>query len=396
MKGALLLILLLCWSLPASALLIEQDSRWSGERAYAEDVRIAPGVTLTVAPGTILRFTAGKLEIAGRLDAQGATFTGQGWQGLVLKGTEASARLTDCLIEGAATGLFIQGGTPVLERLTLRGNDVGMELRGRAAGRISNCRFEANRKVGLFLKDDSTTAVADCLFANNGRFGAYLYRALPAEFAGNRFEDNATGLMVAYHGSDPLIAGNRFVRNDVGIQVDRAARPQLRGNRLQGNRTGIHVYRRADPLVAGNRIAGNDTGLLIGYSSYPQVEGNDFVDNRLAVKLEFQSSRWEREQGAAARAGESASRSAFAGQGARTVTEQDRRATHLDGTVPVAGNWWGEEGTAELARIGAAGNPSFIHDGRDQPTFEDGGKAWPLDLAVFAPWSGTALTETLP
>ncbi len=396
MKSTLALILLLCWSLPASALLIAQDSRWSGVQTFAEDVRIAPGATLFVAPGTVVRFTAGKLEIAGRLDAREAVFTGNGWQGLVIKGAEADARLTDCIIEGATTGLFIQGGKPVLERLTLRGNDIGMEIRGRAAGRLSGCRFEANRKVGLFLKDDSTTAVVDCLFAKNGRYAAYLYRALPTEFANNRFVGNGTGLMVAYHGSDPVIAANVFEGNDIGIQVDRAARPQVRGNRVTGNRTGIHVYRRADPLLAGNRIAANDIGLLVGYSSYPQVEGNDFVENRLALKLEFQSSRWEKEQGASARADETATRSAFAGQGARTVTEDDRRASRLDGTVQVVGNWWGEAGTAELARLSATGNPTFIHDGRDQKTFEDGGATWPLDLAVFAPWSGTPLTEKLP
>lgn len=396
MRSSLILILLLCWSLPASALLIEQDSHWSGEKIFAGVVRIAPGVTLTIAPGSVVRFKGGTLEIAGRLEAEGAVFTGQGWQGLVLKGAVAAARLTDCVIEGAAIGLFVQGGKPLLERLTLRGNDIGMELRGRAAGRLNNCRFEANRKVGLFLKDDSTTAVVDCLFTKNGRFGAYLYRAQPAEFTGNRFEENATGLMIAYHGSDPVIASNRFEGNEIGIQVDRAARPQLRGNRVQGNRTGIHIYRRADPLVMGNHIAANDLGLLIGYSSYPQVEGNDFTENRLALKLEFQSSRWENEHGAAARAEETALRGAFTGQGARTVTEEDRRAARLDGTVLVAGNWWGRAETSELARLGAAGNPSFIHDGRDQPTFEDAGATYPLDRAVFAPWSKLPMTEKLP
>lgn len=395
MKIAAALIILLGWSLPASALLIAQDSRWSGEKTFAEDVRIAPGVTLTVAPGAIIRFTGGKLEVAGRLEAQQAVFTGKGWQGLALKGADSAARLTDCVIEGAATGFFIQGGQPALERLTLRGNDIGMEIRGRAAGRLSRCRFEENRKVGLFLKDDSTTAVVDCVFTKNGRYGAYLYRAQPTEFTGNRFEENATGLMVAYHGSDPLIADNRFENNDIGIQIDRSARPQLRGNHVQGNRTGIHIYRRADPLLAGNRIVANDTGLLVGYSSYPRVEGNDFDRNQLALKLEYQSSRWESEQGAAARANETAARGAFAGQGGRTVTEDDRRATQLDGTVAVAGNWWGEAGTAELVRYGAAGNPTFIHDGRDQPTFEDGGATYPLDRAVFAPWSAAPLTEKL-
>ena len=70
----------------------------------------------------------------------------------------------DCVIKGAATGLFVQGGAPLLERLTLTGNKVGIELRGKAAGKVVGCRFIANHKVGLFIKDDSTTSVVGLSF----------------------------------------------------------------------------------------------------------------------------------------------------------------------------------------------------------------------------------------
>ena len=50
-------------------------------------------------------------------------------------------------------------------------------------------------------------------------------------------------------------------------------------------------------------------------------------------------------------------------------------------------------GTAELNRVGAAGNPGFIADGRDTPTFEEQGQSYPLDLVDFAPWSKTPMTS---
>lgn len=396
MRCFLLIILIVFWSLPAAALVVDRDTLWTGEYAFAEDVRVLPDVTLTIAPGSVVRFNDAGLEIAGRLVARDVEFSGEAWSGLILKGSVAATRLSDCVIKGAKTGLLVQGGAPLLERLTLSGNRVGLALRGKAAGRISNCRFIANRKVGLLLKDDSTTAVVDCYFADNSRYGAYLYHARPQTFQGNTFVNNAIGLMIAYHGSDPQVYANRFEANEIAIQVDRAARPVLRGNLLRGNQTGLHVYRRSDPLVTGNRIEENDIGLLIAYSSYPRIEGNDFSANGTALKLEFQSSVWEVQRGKQARAGETSSRSAFAGQGMRSVTEDDRRASSLDGTVNAKGNWWGNVGTAELVKIGTDGNPSFIHDGRDQTTFVDAGEEFPLDKVNYVPWSESSFNESRP
>lgn len=396
MKHTLLIIVALLCAVPAMALVVDKDTIWTGEHFFTEDVRVMPEVTLTVAPGSTLHFTTAKLEISGRLVAQGAEFSGEKWEGLRLKGTDSTTRISDCVIRGAATGIFVQGGAPLLERLTLSDNKIGIELRGKAAGQVVNCRFVENRKVGLFVKDDSTTAVVDCRFEKNNHYGAYLYHALPSSFHGNFFSENAVGLMIAYHGSDPEVNDNRFEKNEVAIQVDRAARPLIYGNLLRNNQTGIYIYRRSDPVIKGNRIEANGVGLLVAYSSYPQIEGNDFLANEMALKLEFQSSSWEAQRGAGARASETSTKSAFAGQGMRNVTEDDRRAKSMDGTVTAKGNWWGDEGTAELKKVGVSGNPSFIHDGRDQATFVDAGEEFPLDKVAHSPWSEAPLTEMKP
>lgn len=374
----------------AHALTIAHDTRWSGTLHFAEQVLVPAGVTLEIAPGTQVRFSAGGLEVAGRLLAEEAVFTGDGWSGLSLKGCDARTRLRGVTVRGAATGLLVQGGTPAIEGALFEGNEVGVELRGKTAATLNDSLFRGNRKVGLFVKDDSVAQVTGCRFEKQGKYGAYIYRANPARFAGNRFGNNPTGLMIAYFGSDPLIEGNDFIDNRTAVEVDRAARPVLRGNRLQRNEVGIFLQRRADPHITGNLLRDNQVAVKLAFSSYPRIDGNDFTGNALALKLEFQSSAWEREQGAAARAGEVAAAGAFGGgQGAKTVTESERRPELLDGTVDARNNWWGEAGNLELARLGEAGNPSFIHDGRDQPTFIEKGKPYPLDTVNFAPWSGT-------
>lgn len=396
MKTPVLLLALLLASSAAHALTLARDTRWSGAQRLSETVQVAAGVTLEIAPGTRVHFAAGGLEVSGRLVAEQAHFDGQGWEGVTLKGCDATTRLTQVSVRGARTGILVQGGAPQLAQLTLDGNDVGVELRGKTAATLRDSSFLGNHKVGLFVKDDSTASVSGCRFENQGKFGAYIYRATPQRFAGNHFTGNPVGLMIAYFGSDPLIEGNAFADNQTGIEVDRAARPELRGNRLTGNRVGIFLQRRADPLVAGNRFTANQVALKLAYSSYPRITGNDFAGNALALKLEFQSSTWEREQGATAREHEVATLGAFGGQGAKNVSESERRPVAIDGTIDARGNWWGDAGNQELARQGAQGNLSFIHDGNDQPTFVEQGKSYPLDRVLYAPWSATAHLKETP
>lgn len=398
MRALAAILLLLLGVVQAHALVLKSDTRWSGELNFAEKVVVPVGVTLEIAPGTRVRFATGGLEVAGRLVAGKSEFAGDKWAGLSLKGCDAQTRLVDVTVRGAATGILIQGGAPVIDRALLEANEVGMELRGKSAAVVRDSLLRGNFKVGLFVKDDSVAQIVGCHFEANGKFGAYIYRANPARFAGNRFERNPVGLMIAYFGSDPLIEGNDFNDNETAIEIDRAARPELRGNRVRANRLGIFLQRRADPLIAGNVIRDNQVGIKVAYSSYPQIAGNDFSGNRTALKLEFQSSLWEREQGAAARAGEVAAVGTFGtGQGAKTVTENERRPELLTGTVEARNNWWSEAGNLELARLGATGNPSFIDDGRDQPTFVEKGKTYPLDTVVFAPWSAAPnVREPLP
>lgn len=384
--------LLLPLPAPAQAVSLVGQVRWQGEVLLQESVRVEPDGVLTVAPGSTVTFTAGGLEVAGRLVATGARFTGDNWGGIVLKGCDGRTVLKGCTIDGAGTGILVQGGAPRLEDLTLTGNGVGMEVRQKSAAVVSGCRFRGNAKVGLFVKDEATATVTDSLFEDNGRYGAYIYRSVPARFADNVVRNNSTGVMISHYGSDPRIEGNRIEGNRIGVLIDRAARPVLTGNRLERNDTGLRIYRRSDPRVEGNRLAENRTAVSVAYSSYPTIRGNDFVGNGTALKLEYQSSVWEKTRGSAVREIEASARGAF-GQGrGQAVSEAQRRPRELDATVDARGNWWGRDGSAELARIGREGNPSFLEDGRDTPTFLDDGKSYPLDTVRFDPWSETPRT----
>ena len=391
MKKILVLCILLFCAAPALCLTLSRDTTWQGQRELREEVRVEAGATLTILPGSRITFSSGHLEVAGRLLADDVHFSGSGWGGIILKGCDNKTIIRNCRIEGAKTGLFIGGGAPRLEGTTLQRNDVGIEIKQQSAATISNCRISNNRKVGLFIKDESTPDVSGCTIAKNGKYGVYIYRAQPARLTANTFTENDTALMISNAGSDPLIQGNFFAKNKIAILVDRAARPLLTENVLRDNQTGVRLYRRADAEISGNRFEKNSDALSIAYSSYPNISGNDFIANRRAIFLEFQSSTWEKSNGSTVRESEAESRGAFGQSNGHAADAEARRRpdAELNGTVDARHNWWGEEGSRELSRIGTSGNPSFIHDGRDTPTFVDGGKEWPLDQVSFAPWQSS-------
>ena len=58
---------------------------------------------------------------------------------------------------------------------------------------------------------------------------------------------------------------------------------------------------------------------------------------------------------------------------------------NLDGTVDARENWWGKDVFIGDQKLNIE-NPSFIYDGRDQPTFTEEGVDYPLDKVRFSPW----------
>jgi parallel beta-helix repeat protein len=386
----LLLIGLMFGPQSVSAQTLTGETIWQGQVEVREAVRVERGAILRILPGSVVTFHAVGLEVAGTLEARDAVLTGLNWPGLVLKGCDEKTALDGVTVSGAKLGIQVVGGAPRLRNCLLRDNEVGLELRQKSDAQVQDCRFVQNAKVGLFIKDGTTAAVNGNRFEKNDRYAVYIYRASPAQFSENELTANGTAVIVAYAGSDPQLRGNRIYGNRTGIRVERAARPSIIDNDIHDNETGIDLDRRADPLIEANRLDHNKRGVAIAYSSYPQLHGNDFSGNDVAVYLEYQSAQWEKQRGQQARDAETPTRSAFAGQNAAPVSAP--APVRLDGRIDASGNFWGGAATAELATLGADGNPTFIDDGRDRPTFDEGGATWPLDIVIYAPWSSTPQT----
>lgn len=392
MRSLLFLFLLLPVPISAAAKVIAGVEHWQGEVRVTETLRVEKEGRLIIAPGTRIIAEAG-IEIAGELQATDVEFSGQDWPGVILKGNSSQTWMINCRITGAQTGITVIGGEPLLSGLLLESNRVGIELRQKSRARVENSIFRKNSRVGLFIKDEVTAVVSGNRFEQQGKFGVYVYRALPQTFSENLFIDNPTGLMISHFGSDLQVKNNDFRNNKVGIKVDRTARPQIVSNRIENNQTGIELYRRSDPLIKLNLLKENQRAIHISFSSYPKIQYNDFIMNQRSLVLEFQSSTWEEQKGAGARQQQLSAQGAFGGQKKNQVTEQQREARGLDGTVDARDNWWGEQETHELKTLGPRANLAWIDDGHDQPLFEEAGKSYPLDLVRWIPFSHQPYTN---
>ena len=99
---------------------------------FYENFTVRSGVNLTVASGVTLKFASGAaLIVEGNLTANGVTFTnitgvtapGQYWNGISTSGN-GSISLTNCIVERAANGIHVSGGSGYSPTVNITGGEV--------------------------------------------------------------------------------------------------------------------------------------------------------------------------------------------------------------------------------------------------------------------------------
>jgi hypothetical protein len=159
-----ILALLLVVPYRSQAAVLTADTVWKGEIALTEDILVPAGVTLTIAPGTVIRVSNAEssktdpeylsplveLMVRGKLRAEGEplapiSFSAAGerkggvWAGIIIDGGTASLRA--CRIDSADTAVHLLSGTLDLHDAILAGNRYGLVLQGKDAA----IRGEGNR-----------------------------------------------------------------------------------------------------------------------------------------------------------------------------------------------------------------------------------------------------------
>jgi parallel beta-helix repeat protein len=404
---AVLLLLLTVAPIFAAPVVIDHDAVWSGTVELDDIVAVNAEATLTIRPGTKIRFARRAGEgllflVYGTVIAEGTAeqpilFTSAAtdprpgdWRGIYLEETrEQQSLFRHCRIEFAEAAL---GGVRSKMRVAnsrLRHNRTAYQGRTGLQATFIDCEILAN-ETGFDLEKSGITRIENCHIADNRQNGIHCSGTSP-EIRGNLIERNGGAGICCRNEASPVIEGNRIRGNGIGIQGARQVAPSVRHNEIAANDIGIGLEKMAFPQVERNVIRDNRIGIYCNLSSYPRLHGNNIVNNReLALDLGPNQSITVSRQGPfRERAG-----AATAGKilGPKTKNRPGEFALLLpeDGRIDARGNWWGEAALAELTVKGDDADLLFIEDAYDKPETE---KNYPRDRFVYAPWATSPLPD---
>ena len=272
--------------------LLVEDVNWRGEVLITGVLTLAPQATLTIEPGTVVRFGVRgaadaaevMLMIQGRIVAMGTErnpilFTSRfaqpisgDWQGLVLLGSEKRNVLENCRIEGAETGLDASFSTIELTSTSFANCGIGAHLqdalvsvnRGGADGCETGMTLvdsEADLRDPVFSGNDTgIVAERSSLYLERGLFtgnksAALRTRESRLKISGGRFVGNGAGLTVV--SSQGSLSGCMIAENrDCGIFLA-DSRMRIYGNSIVKNGTdGIRIQN-GGGAAWGNTLTGN-------------------------------------------------------------------------------------------------------------------------------------------
>ena len=273
---------------------LNEDTVWKKEVLVEGAVTVAPQATLTVEPGTVVRFRKGKggepvLLVEGRIDATGtkespirftssfATPTAADWHGITILGSEKNNVFENCRIDGAkigiealfarvalkgvraersVTGMRFQDTLVTMEGGGASDCDTGMSLAQseatlRGVSLFGNRLAIGARQSSVYLQDGSLTMNRSAFTCDNCRL----------KLAGGEVLDNGRGVTLTE--SEGSVTGVKLSKNtDYGLSLT-GARVRVSDNAITGNgQEGILVFDGA-AVAWGNVIEGN-----VGYDVY--------------------------------------------------------------------------------------------------------------------------------
>ena len=309
-----------------------KDTVWHGEVLIDGILTVAPGVTLKIRPGTVVRFT--------RYDSNG---DGIGEHEIFIQGTlravgtaAAPIRFTSAAAhpgpgDWGALNMMVSETDNVLEHCIVEYGYRGFHAHF-AKGRLADTVFRHNMRAVQF--QESTVSLRNCRIENN-RNGMQ-FRNSKVTLTDCTIRGNYWGLRCVYstvHMQRCRIADNLI--NGANLRVSTV---DLRGNRIVGNRKGIYLQR-CKGTLADNVIVDNSENGIFLEGCKCLVRGNRIAGNgRAGIKWLDSTGRLRR--------------NLLAGNGEFALVDDGA------GAVDARGNWWGTTVPAAIAAL--------IRDGRDQ------------------------------
>lgn len=267
---------------------VSEDTVWRGEILVEGAVTIAPQATLTIEPGTVVRFRqkesrAALLVVQGRLAAVGtreapvifssgfAVPVAGDWQGVMLLGSEKKNVMEYCRIDGAQTGLEALFSNVTLKSVRVERSKTGMRFQdalvvmesGGASGCDTGLSFTESeatlRSPNLMGNRQGLSALRSSIYMEDGSLAAnrsaFTCDSCRVKIQGGAVLDNGRG--VTFFECQGSVTGVKLAQNnDYGMSLT-ASRIRVSGNQITGNvHNGLLVFDGAS-VAWGNAIHGN-------------------------------------------------------------------------------------------------------------------------------------------
>jgi len=252
---------------------LDEDTVWRGEVLVEGVVTVASKATLTVEPGTVVRFRrkaaqAPLLVVQGRLVAAGtkdapilftssfAIAVAADWQGIMLLGSEKKNVMENCRVEGAQIGLEALYSNVTLKNTRVERAGVGMRFQDTLVVMESGGARDCGTGLSFFESEATLrnlSLVANRLALSARRSSIYMQEANlsgnGAAFSGDSCRVKIQGGAVLDNGSgvtllecEGAVTGVKFARmSEYGMSLT-ASRIRISANQITGNGTGLLVF----------------------------------------------------------------------------------------------------------------------------------------------------------
>lgn len=235
---------------------IMSDTSWSGEILVQGGLYVPKGVTLTIEPGTVVRFTAIQsyvdtqigIEVDGRLVADGTAdsriwFTSasstprNGDWGMVRLNGNTNSSIKYAIVEFAQQGINIFNSDLLIENSVIRWHNwEGIYIEGSSTPTVSGNFIYQNGYNGIAMEQFNTAVLENNIVENNGSHGIHI-DASTATLTNNIFSGNGFSGISLDNDSTLVATNNSSINNnDKGLAVGEGNFSiTLSGNRLTPN-----------------------------------------------------------------------------------------------------------------------------------------------------------------
>lgn len=264
---------------------ISQDTVWylvDSPFILSNDVDVSSGATLTIEPGTEVRFGGPfSLNIEGSIVANGTDtnvihFTTNDpnasatWQTIRIIGAHPSY-FVNCIIDYGTNGLTVDNGNLVITHSSVRHTSQNGILVNDGTATVSNDEFSNNVVTGLNVTGGTQVTITNNTFSAN-EYGILL----GGQLTGN--------IDIAQN----LIYNNTF--NGITLAADTYSSTTIMRNTISGNDNGFVVQGDTSPDITHNYVFNNTVGIYYQGGVNHQAHFNDLYQNQIGIEISANAS----------------------------------------------------------------------------------------------------------